>query len=39
MKTFAWMAVTAAGLVVLGCNITGKYSVGGTLSGLTGQRP
>src|SRR5580692_7453810 len=31
------MTVAAAGLAIVGCNITGKYSVGGTLTGLTGQ--
>ena len=36
MKTLAWTLIAAAGLSVLGCNI-GKYTVGGTLTGLTGQ--
>ena len=37
MKTLAWMTVAAAGLAIAGCNITGKYSLGGTLTGLMGQ--
>ena len=37
MKTFAWMSVAAVGLTILGCNLTNKYTVGGTLTGLTGQ--
>src|SRR5450432_639717 len=37
MKKLAWMTVAIAGLAVLGCNLTGKYTVGGTLTGLRGQ--
>src|ERR1700723_4723655 len=37
VKTFAWMSVAAAALAIFGCNIDGKSSVGGTLTGLMGQ--
>jgi hypothetical protein len=31
------MSIGAAALAILGCNIDGKYTVGGTLTGLLGQ--
>jgi 6-phosphogluconolactonase len=37
VKTLVWMTVAASLLGVVGCNIGGKYTVGGTLTGLTGQ--
>ena len=37
MKTFGWMSIAAAALAILGCNLDGKYTVGGTLTGLLGQ--
>ncbi|HEY4446135.1 MAG TPA: hypothetical protein VGN30_17755, partial [Steroidobacteraceae bacterium] len=37
MKILAWTTVAVAGVVIVGCNLTGKYTVGGTLTGLRGQ--
>ena len=37
MKTLVRMTVAAAALVIVGCIIGGKYTVGGTLTGLSGQ--
>jgi len=35
VKALAWVTAAAAGLAIMGC--TGKYSVGGTVTGLRGQ--
>src|SRR6267378_120157 len=35
VKALAWVTVAAAGFAIMGC--TGKYSVGGTVTGLRGQ--
>src|SRR5216684_1114236 len=35
VKALAWVTVAAAGLAIMGC--TGKYSVGGTVTGLRSQ--
>src|ERR1700722_16439069 len=36
VKVLAWVAV-AAGLAIVGCSLSAKYTVGGTLTGLLGQ--
>ena len=36
MKVLAWAAV-AAGLAIVGCSLSAKYTIGGTLTGLMGQ--
>ena len=37
MKSLAWTTLAVAALVIMGCNLTGKYTVGGDLTGLRGQ--
>src|SRR5258706_3202992 len=37
VKSLAWTTLAVAAIAIMGCNLTGKYTVGGSLTGLRGQ--
>jgi hypothetical protein len=37
LRQIAWIAIVGAAAGIIGCNVGGNYTVGGTLTGLSGQ--